>query len=1053
MNSYTSRRLTGNARTRILRLEGAIFFLGVVLFASASAPELRAQGGPLRILTSAPLPTAITDRSYVFTIEGAGGEPPYVWTASGLPPGLSIGSTTGRIIGTPTSAGSFSITITLRDAAQTTVTRNFTLIVQAALAITTTSLPSGVVGSAYSATLVASGGTPPYSWSLISGSLPPGLTLSAAGAISGTPTSTGPVAFTVRALDSESQESSKDLSITIQSGALSITTSSPLPAGSVGASYSQALTASGGTLPYTWSITSGSLPAGLTLSAAGSISGSPTSLGTANFVAQVTDTRLLAVAKSFSLTINPAPLAIATTSLSGGLVGVLYSQTLAATGGLPPYAWSVSGGTLPAGLTLSSAGVISGTPTSASTANLSIRVSDSGAQTVTKSFSIIISAPLSILSASPLPAGLVGVAYSQTLSASGGTAPYTWSITAGTLPAGLNLAPSGVISGTPTAATNANLTIQVVDAGSQTLMKAFALTISSRLTISTLSLPSGVVGTNYAQAVSASGGSTPYTWSVVLGDLPPGLLLSSAGILSGTPLAAGTFKFTVRVNDSAVPPQTATQEFTLVFTDPLIITTQSIGNAPAGAPYSATFTATGGVKPYSWSVSAGTLPQGLTLSTGGTLSGTPTTAAPFTFTVRVTDANGSATSKDFSITIQTGLTITTASLLPTAVLNSSYSQQLQASLPDVTWSLVSGNLPPGLTFASGGIISGIPTAIGIFDFTIQAAGGTPRQTTTLSFRLEVTQGVVITTGSTLPAGSTSVPYAAILTATGGSAPYSWILSSGTLPDGLSLTTAGLVSGTPTRAGTFAFVVQATDSANAKATKAFSIAVIAATYSLSLTSVPDTIDPAQQVVVGLSLSSPQPNPISGVLSILFTPTTVISGDDPFVLFSTGSRTVEFTIPANSRTAVFPTSVLLLSGTVSGTIALAADIRNGPAGLSVGTVRVRATVPKFTNVAASRTSAGLRVQVTGYSPDRQVTTAEFGFDVRTPTGIQTVNLVRTVDPDFQNWYRSTGSSPFGSSFVFDQQFTVQGDASMIDSVTVRLTNSQGTASSVPVKFTAN
>src|SRR5262245_46432399 len=165
MNSHSSKRLTGDARTRVLRLERAIFFLGVVLFASASGPELRAQSGPLRILTSPPLPTAITDRPYVFTMEGAGGVTPYLWTASGLPSGMSIGPTSGQISGTPTSAGSFAFTVTLRDAASTTVSRDFTLIVHSALSITTTSLPSGVVGSVYSATLVAAGGAPPYSWS------------------------------------------------------------------------------------------------------------------------------------------------------------------------------------------------------------------------------------------------------------------------------------------------------------------------------------------------------------------------------------------------------------------------------------------------------------------------------------------------------------------------------------------------------------------------------------------------------------------------------------------------------------------------------------------------------------------------------------------------------------------------------------------------------------------------------------------------------------------------------------------------------------------------
>ena len=201
---------------------------------------------------------------------------------------------------------------------------------------------------------------------------------------------------------------------------------------------------------------------------------------------------------------------------------------------------------------------------------------------------------------------------------------------------------------------------------------------------------------------------------------------------------------------------------------------------------------------------------------------------------------------------------------------------------------------------------------------------------------------------------------------------------------------------------------------------------------------------------MTLSAGQPNPVSGSLKMSFSSTSAVPADDPAVLFSNGSRTVPFTIAAGSTTAVFDAPVLLLTGTVSGTVVVTADIDSGPTGVPVATVTIPPTAPKLTNVAAERTPDGLKVQITGYSPERKLSKAEFGFDVRTPAGIQHVNLMRNVESDFDTWYNSAASATFGSSFAFEQLFSVQGDASTIDSVTVSLTNAQGTASSTPISI---
>ena len=180
--------------------------------------------------------------------------------------------------------------------------------------------------------------------------------------------------------------------VTLISGTLSVTTPSPLPQASIGAVYSQNLAATGGAPPYTWSIATGALPAGLTLLSAGAITGTPTAGGVSTFTVQVTDSASAIGSKTFSLTVPPPPPSITTSSpLPSGFTGGAYSQTLAATGGTTPYSWSVSSGALPAGLTLSSSsGAISGTPTAAGTSTFTVKVTDSASATATKDLSLTV---------------------------------------------------------------------------------------------------------------------------------------------------------------------------------------------------------------------------------------------------------------------------------------------------------------------------------------------------------------------------------------------------------------------------------------------------------------------------------------------------------------------------------------------------------------------------------------------------------------------------------------------------------------------------------------
>lgn len=349
----------------------------------------------------------------------------------------------------------------------------------------------------------------------------------------------------------------------------SITTAT-LPGATVGTAYSQTLTASGGTAPLTWSISTGTLPAGLTLNAStGAISGTPTTAGTSDFTAMVTDSSNPAksATRALSITVSaPAALTITTASLPGAVIGTPYNQTLTAAGGISPYTWSISTGTLPAGLNLNtSTGAITGNPTTAGTANFTVMVTDSAtptAATATKALSITVTSapPLTITTAS-LPGGTVGTAYSQTLAATGGTGAYSWSVSVGTLPAGLTLTPAtGVISGTPTTAGTANFTAMVTDSASptaNTATQALSIVVAAAgtpITITTTSpLAAATFGTAYSQTLAATGGSGAYTWAVTAATLPTGLSLNaSTGVISGTPTAPAvpnstTSNFTIGV--------------------------------------------------------------------------------------------------------------------------------------------------------------------------------------------------------------------------------------------------------------------------------------------------------------------------------------------------------------------------------------------------------------------------------------------------------------------------------------------------------------------------
>jgi len=255
-----------------------------------------------------------------------------------------------------------------------------------------------------------------------------------------------------------------------------------------------------------------------------------------------------------------------------------------------------------------------------------------------------------VITATTIPNAFVGQPYVAMALEQNGTGPITWSIVSGTLPPGLagnTIGTYGVVYGTPTTAGSFTFTAQVTD-GHSVATRSFTINVSvATLVFTSNIMPTGGMGRRYSQPLPVTGGTLPYTATVTSGSLPPGLALSSVGVLSGTPSSAGSFTFTVKVTDSSAPAQSVTQTLTTAVNS-LFITTTALPSGIAGVPYNAAISTTGGTLPLTFSAATGAFPPGLTIQqptanpSSGALSGTPTLAGHYTFTESVTDSSSPA---------------------------------------------------------------------------------------------------------------------------------------------------------------------------------------------------------------------------------------------------------------------------------------------------------------------------------------------------------------------------------------------------------------------------
>ncbi|WP_433040426.1 putative Ig domain-containing protein [Dactylosporangium sp. CS-033363] len=626
---------------------------------------------PVNAVDTTALPDAMDGVPYSFTLARSGGTGPYTWSipVNSLPDGLSLDPATGVISGTPagvTTRTNLAFRVTDANGAKAQRTLPMKSVAQP-LSVTTATLPDAEAGGAYLTTLSATGGIGPYIWDVTAGALPPGLSLDFATAtLAGTTTALGTYTVTVSAMDNLGTTATRTLTLSVVPPPLSVGTSS-LPGGTAGTPYSTALAAAGGVGPYTWAVTSGALPPGVALNpSTGVMSGTPSASGAYSVGVTVTDSLGATAVQNLALTVGLPPLSVTTPGLPAGKVGDPYSVTLGGTGGLAPYTWAVTAGALPPGLTLDPAtGAVSGTPTGYGTGSVTVTLTDAASGTQSRTLSLTVAPADLIPQTAPVPAGTRDSPYSTTLAATGGTAPYTWSVAQGALPAGLSLDPAtGAITGTPTTRGTNLVTVRATDSAGVTADRVLAFTVHApALSVSTMTLPDATAGTPYSATLGGSGGTTPYTWAVTAGALPAGLALDPAtGVVSGTATAAGTSTVTVTLTDddavASAQPLTLT-----VHPAALTVATTSVPVATAGSAYTATLSATGGSAPYSWAVTAGVLPAGLVLDPAtGVVSGTPSAAGSSTFTATVTDAAAHTAAQAVALTVDAA-----PSIVPTGV--------------------------------------------------------------------------------------------------------------------------------------------------------------------------------------------------------------------------------------------------------------------------------------------------------------------------------------------------------------------------------------------------
>jgi len=768
------------------------------------------------------------------------GETPFEFRlkSGNLPPNLSLDSKTGILKGELTTSGSFIFNIRVDDASGSYAEREFIINVIDPFNILTLSLARGTKDQEYCESILASGGTPPYTFTIKSGSFPSNLTLSKTGKITGKPIATGQNNLNIQVIDSENRIIEREFFIQIVDP-ISIQTDR-LHDGIVDSQFNQVLSAAGGYGDYTWSIYSGTLPDGIIIdNNAHKITGYPKYDSYRSIVLSVSDSDGRIAYRDFTLHIA-SPLAVPMSNLPNALKNESYYEAIPLNGGIKPYIFTCDG--LPPNLIFNAeTNIISGISTISGFNNVNIQVSDSSwpvNQKVIMKTGIRTTSMLTILTNAVLPTGKQDVPVDiPPLMVSGTSSFYEWTCVKGYLPAGIELDSSNsTLTGTPIGAGTNLFTLSVKNDQNQTAEKQFIWHIIKKMKIITQNLPDAAKNIDYKHVLEASGGIPPYEWHLKTDELPSGLLLNNSGIIYGNPNNLQTKFFTLEVNDSDEPSQKIEKTFSIgVFLDDLYIYTPDIPNSRIMQPYFTSIKALSGQLSYNWNIS-GELPSGLFFNKYPeyvTLEGTPTKAGNYEFTINVQDSSipYAEESKTYSITIYDTLNIQTTKL-KSAQIDVAYNDiiKVNGGISPYVLRIIDGNLPNGLKLnPSNGELSGtiidsdldtstkkISELSKIINesntFTIQVEdSGIPSEIAEKTLNISISNELVIFT-EILPQARQNVFFTTALEGTGGLLPYKWqLLNEGKLPKCMTLnSTTGIIHGRPEKQGTFYFSISLTD---------------------------------------------------------------------------------------------------------------------------------------------------------------------------------------------------------------------------------------------------
>ena len=747
------------------------------------------------------------------------------FSATGLPTGLSINPSTGAITGTPTTAGTSSVTVTATDSQALSASASFSWTVTNTVTVSGHGAQSNGSGTPISSLPDSAGDSSPTatiaSWS--SSGLPPGLAISpTTGAITGTPTTAGSYSVTVTATDSAGFAGSTTFAWTVTN---TVTVASPGSQSSLSGAAISSLATNASDSSSTASIThygATGLPAGLSInSTTGAITGTPTTAGSHPATVTATDSAGFSGSVTFTWTVSNtvsitdpgdqsdvSGSAIAPVVASGTDTSSTTSLSYAATG-------------LPAGLTDDpTTGTISGTPTTAGTTSVTVTATDGVGYSAQTTFSWTVSNQVSVAavgdqaSVSGSPITPLAVDASDTSS----TATLSYSATG--LPAGLSIdVTTGSITGSPTIAGTYHVTVTAADDAGFSAQGSFNWVVTNTVTMTNPGDQSSVSGSTLTPLGIPTVDSLPgavITFSDG-GTLPPGLVIDpSSGTISGNPTTAGTYAVTVTATDdsdfSAEVSFNWTVTNVVTVTDPGDVSGVSGSAVPAFSVVASDSSPTASI-----SFGATGLPSGTSIDpTSGLISGTPVTSGIYPVTVTVTDSAGFTGTTSFTWTVTNGVAVTNPGSV-TSVSGSPVSPLPVVATDTSTTATISfsagSTLPPGLTIApSTGIVSGTPTTGGSFAVTVTATDSSGFAGTT-SFTWTVTNSVSVhgPANQTNGVGSVIIPVTETASDTSSTATLTW--SATGLPTGLTIApTTGTISGTISHSGVYPVSVTATDGA-------------------------------------------------------------------------------------------------------------------------------------------------------------------------------------------------------------------------------------------------